>query len=274
MFGFARNKQNRDAAASSSPSSPDSQQGRTRGGNSPTQTGMRDQGLNAAARGAVFEPPPLRPRLNLPPGGQRGGYYNPYTGKWDTEPASTSGGGAAGGPWGGALAINPGMGLAGTFRVSGQPEYVFSEESRKRRRSLVENLTYYTGSGCLGGGISGGIYGAYRGAFKHGLEGAAAANTKLRTNAVINHSTKSGTKWGTTLGSILLIYTIFESGIMYARDGEDDALNQFGAGVAAGAIFKSPAGLRAASVAGVLGGAIVGVVELLKDKNKLVAKYA
>ena len=233
---------------------------------------MRDSGLNAAARGAVFEPPPLQPRLNLPPGGQRGGYYNPYTGKWDTEPASTSGAGAGGG--GGALAINPGMGLAGTFRVSGQPEYVFSEESRKRRRSLIENLTYYTGCGYLGGSVSGGLYGAYRGAFRHGLEGAAAANTKLRTNAVINRSVASGTNWGTTLASILLMYTVLESGIMYARDGEDDALNQFGAGIGAGAIFKSPAGVRAASVAGVLGGAVVGVMQLLKDNVRFVAKYA
>lgn len=39
----------------------------------------------------------------------------------------------------------------GAFRISKQPEFLFSEEALVHRRSWSENLTYYTGLGYLAG---------------------------------------------------------------------------------------------------------------------------
>ena len=37
------------------------------------------------------------------------------------------------------------------FRILDQPEFVFKEEAKQKRRSWSENLTFYTGVGALGG---------------------------------------------------------------------------------------------------------------------------
>ncbi len=39
------------------------------------------------------------------------------------------------------------------YRLPKQPEFLFSEEAAVHRRSLSENLTFYTGSGYLTGEI-------------------------------------------------------------------------------------------------------------------------
>ncbi|XP_010531862.1 PREDICTED: mitochondrial import inner membrane translocase subunit TIM23-1 [Tarenaya hassleriana] len=135
------------------------------------------------------------------------------------------------------------------YKLPTSPEFLFTEESLRQRRSWGENLTFYTGTGYLGGSIAGasaGLYSAVRN-FESG------DTTKLKINRVLNSSGQSGRAWGNRVGIIGLIYAGIESGVVAATD-RDDVWTSVVAGLGTGAAYKAARGVRSAAVAGALGG--------------------
>jgi import inner membrane translocase subunit TIM23 len=160
---------------------------------------------------------------------------------------------------------SPYAGLAGTFdptisralmELPDAPEFVFSEEATMHRRTWSENLTYVTGVAYVAGALAGGAYGATRGV-QAPLAAAAGESTKLRLNRVLNSSGKAGRTLGNTAGVAGLFFSSLDSLAGYAR-GTHDSLNTVLAGAGTGALYKAPAGPRAAAVWGA-GGALFGV---------------
>ncbi|CAO2828900.1 unnamed protein product [Amaranthus hypochondriacus] len=139
------------------------------------------------------------------------------------------------------------------YQLPTQPEFLFHEESLRQRRSWGENLTYYTGVGYLAGAF----YGAAKG-FVDATRASEQGDTlKLRVNRVLNTSGLAGRQWGNRCGVVCLMYAGLESGLYAVRDA-DDIFNSLAAGLATGALYKAASGPRAASVAGAIGGLVVG----------------
>ncbi|CAM8888452.1 hypothetical protein QQ045_024534 [Rhodiola kirilowii] len=135
------------------------------------------------------------------------------------------------------------------YELPTAPEYLFDEEARQQRRSVTENLQYYTGSAYLAGAIVGGAKGTL-----DGLGAAERGDTlKLRINRVLNSGGSTGRRFGNTLGVLGLIYGGLESAANYYRDS-DDSLNSFMAGLGTGALYRAASGPRSAVIAGAIGG--------------------
>ncbi|KAK4778061.1 hypothetical protein SAY87_018248 [Trapa incisa] len=135
------------------------------------------------------------------------------------------------------------------YKLPTSPEFLFSEESLRQRRSWGENLTFYTGCGYLAGSIAGASHGAFS-----GVKSIESSDTlKLKVNRLLNSSGHSGRVWGNRLGIIGLIYAGIESGIVMSTD-RDDLWSSFGAGLGTGAVYRAARGVRSAAVAGALGG--------------------
>ncbi|CAH9088612.1 unnamed protein product [Cuscuta europaea] len=149
------------------------------------------------------------------------------------------------------------------YKLPTAPEFLFQEESRVQRRSWGENLTYYTGIGYLAGASFGGVSGFYQGA-KASEPG---ESLKLRINRVLNGSGHTGSKFGNRAGVIGLLYAGMESGMVAVRD-TDDVINSVVAGLGTGAFYRAAAGLKSAAVAGVIGGAVVGLGVTAKQAVK------
>mmetsp|Transcript_9181 Transcript_9181/g.33646 ORF Transcript_9181/g.33646 Transcript_9181/m.33646 type:complete len:226 (-) Transcript_9181:126-803(-) len=190
-------------------------------------------------------PPSTEPRL-----------YNPYAELYGTLPQSS---------------------LEQVYELPPTPEYLFTEEAKVQRRSVSENLTFYTGTAWLAGAVVGAGYSVITDFRKSqvavaegsGAGGAAAANVgrRFRINQILNSST-GGAKYGSNaMGMIGLLYAVSESGLAYLR-GSDDILNSLGAGLVTGGSYRAPGGPRSAVVGGAVGfvaaGAIAGVQSLMK----------
>lgn len=149
------------------------------------------------------------------------------------------------------------------YKLPTSPEFLFQEESLAQRRSWGENLTFYTGIGYL----SGSVVGAGKG-FIDGVKASEPGDTlKLRVNRILNGSGHTGRKFGNRVGVIGLIYAGMESGMVAIRD-TDDVINCVVAGLGTGAFYRAAAGLRSAAVAGVIGGAVVGLGVTAKQAMK------
>eukprot|EP00252_Welwitschia_mirabilis_P019352 TRINITY_DN4452_c0_g2_i1.p1 TRINITY_DN4452_c0_g2~~TRINITY_DN4452_c0_g2_i1.p1 ORF type:complete len:192 (-),score=12.61 TRINITY_DN4452_c0_g2_i1:1038-1613(-) len=153
----------------------------------------------------------------------------------------------------GAIDYKP---LRNLYELPTSPEFLFQEEAAVQRRSWGENLQYYTGCGYLLGAVSGAGVGMVE-----GLKAREPGDSlKLRINRVLNASGHSGRKFGNKLGVIGLLYAGMESGIVAARNGQDDIWNSVSAGLATGALYRATAGPRSAAVAGAIGGVVVGAL--------------
>ncbi|KAF8111284.1 hypothetical protein N665_0076s0265 [Sinapis alba] len=141
------------------------------------------------------------------------------------------------------------------YKLPTSPEYLFTEESLKQRRSWGENLTFYTGTAYLGGSVSGATVGIFTGVknFESG------DTTKLKINRILNSSGHTGRTWGNRIGIIGLMYAGIESGVVAAMD-RDDVWTSVVAGLGTGAVFRAARGVRSAAVAGALGGLAAGAV--------------
>ncbi|EFJ38440.1 hypothetical protein SELMODRAFT_73724 [Selaginella moellendorffii] len=146
-------------------------------------------------------------------------------------------------------------GAADLYRLPSAPEFLFTEEAAFQRRSLGENIQYYTGVGYLGGAVLGGAKGIFDGIRSREVDD----TTKLRLNRVLNASGHTGRSIGNKVGVLGLLYAGVESGTWYLR-GADDILNPVLAGLATGALYKAAAGPRTAAIAGALGGIAAGSV--------------
>lgn len=137
------------------------------------------------------------------------------------------------------------------------PEFVFSEEALMKRRSWSENLTYVTGVAYCAGSVGGGAAGAaavLRSPLPVGAEG----SLKLRVNRLLNGGGRAGRAAGNTAGVAGLLYSSLDSALSASR-GTHDGWNTLAAGVGTGALYKLPAGARAAAVWGAGGGLLAGV---------------
>lgn len=92
---------------------------------------------------------------------------------------------------------NVGSGAHPAFRVSRQPEFVFQEEARTKRRSFSENIGFYTGVGYLSGAIGGGAVGLANGISQkpEGLN----LTRRLLLNRLLNSSGQTGRMVGMIL---------------------------------------------------------------------------
>lgn len=144
------------------------------------------------------------------------------------------------------------------------PEFLFQEEALVQRRSWGENLTYYTGIGYLSGAVAGAALG-----LREAAQGAEPGDTaKIRANRVLNSSGAAGRRLGNRFGVIGLLYAGMESGMVAARDGQDDWINSVVAGLGTGALFKAANGPRSAAVAGAVGGVLAGAALAAKQAAK------
>jgi import inner membrane translocase subunit TIM23 len=177
----------------------------------------------------------------------------------------------AAGPGASGRMYSPYAGLAGTFdpqisralmELPDAPEFVFSEEATVHRRTWSENLTYVTGVAYVAGALAGGAYGAAQGA-RMPLPAAAGELSKLRLNRVLNAGGKAGRNLGNATGVAGLLYSTLDSLSGHLR-GEYDSWNTLLAGAGTGALYKAPAGPRAAAVWGA-GGAILGAGAVLAN---------
>ncbi|CAA7043049.1 unnamed protein product [Microthlaspi erraticum] len=141
------------------------------------------------------------------------------------------------------------------YKLPTSPEFLFTEESLRQRRSWGENLTFYTGTAYLGGSIAGATVGVFTGvkSFESG------DTTKLKINRILNSSGQTGRTWGNRIGVIGLIYAGLESGVVAATD-RDDVWTSVVAGLGTGAVCRAARGVRSAAVAGALGGLAAGAV--------------
>ncbi|KAJ0247893.1 Mitochondrial import inner membrane translocase subunit TIM23-1 [Hirschfeldia incana] len=139
------------------------------------------------------------------------------------------------------------------YKLPTSPEFLFTEESLKKRRSWGENLTFYAGTGYLGGALAGAAAGFFSGvgSFEYG------DTAKLKVNRILNSSGHAGRSLGCKVGVVGLIYAGIESGVVAYTD-RDDAWTKVVAGIGTGAVFRAARGVRAAAVAGILGGMASG----------------
>ncbi|KAF2559841.1 hypothetical protein F2Q68_00013583 [Brassica cretica] len=141
------------------------------------------------------------------------------------------------------------------YKLPTSPEYLFTEESLKKRRSWGENLTFYAGTCYLGGSVAGAAAGVISGvkSFEYG------DTTKLKINRILNSSGHAGRSLGCRIGAAGLIYAGIESGVVAYTD-RDDVWTSVVAGLGTGAVFRAARGVRSAAVAGALGGMVAGGV--------------
>ncbi|KAG6782121.1 hypothetical protein NC652_008245 [Populus alba x Populus x berolinensis] len=141
------------------------------------------------------------------------------------------------------------------YNLPTSPEFLFTEESLRQRRSWGENLTFYTGSAYLTASLAGGGSG-----FFSALRSFEPTDTlKLKVNRILNSSGHSGRIWGNRVGIAGLIYAMMESGIVAVTD-RDDVWSSVAAGLGTGAVCRAARGVRSAAVAGALGGLAAGAV--------------
>lgn len=102
---------------------------------------------------------------------------------------------------------NVGSGAHPAFRVSRQPEFVFQEEARSKRRAFSENIGFYTGVGYLSGAVGGGAVGLAHGISQRpeGLN----LTRRLLLNRLLNSSGQTGRTVGTFFGVCLVWYACF-----------------------------------------------------------------
>jgi import inner membrane translocase subunit TIM23 len=165
----------------------------------------------------------------------------------------------------GSRMYSPYAGLAGQFDPSisralmelpDAPEFVFSEEALVHRRTWSENLTYVTGVAYLAGALAGGAYGATQG-LRQPLPPGAGESNKLRVNRVLNAGGKAGRTLGNSAGVAGLLFSSLDSFAGHMRETHD-SWNTIIAGAGTGALYKAPAGPRAAAGWGGAG-ALLGV---------------
>lgn len=166
---------------------------------------------------------------------------------------------------GGNRLYSPYAGLAGQFDPSisralmelpDAPEFVFSEEATVHRRTWSENLTYVTGVAYVAGALAGGAYGASQG-LRQPLPPGAGDSSKLRVNRVLNAGGKTGRALGNSGGVAGLLFSSIDSLSGHFRETHD-SWNTVIAGAGTGALYKAPAGPRAAAVWGGAG-ALLGI---------------
>ena len=144
-----------------------------------------------------------------------------------------------------------------------------------RKRAWNEKTFYGVGTVYLLGLSAGGAWGFYE-----GIRNPDVNTTRLRFNSVLNSMTRRGPFLGNSLGVICttssfaclakleiiaLMYHCIDGVIVQARGGTDEIFNSAASGTLAGLAFKSTAGLKAAGLAGVIGGVGITAFSFISD---------
>ncbi|CAG8453440.1 4883_t:CDS:2 [Acaulospora morrowiae] len=125
-------------------------------------------------------------------------------------------------------------------------------------RGVMDDLCYGTGTTYLAGLTFGGIWG-----LTEGLRGQT-PNFKLRLNTILNSVTRRGPFIGNSCGILAMGYNGI-NGIIGSMRGKHDSINNVMSGALIGAIFKSTAGIRAATTASAICAATAGTWTLAKQ---------
>lgn len=142
---------------------------------------------------------------------------------------------------------SPYLALGNQAQNMNQPEFLFPSSAQKSR-SLLERMSYSTGMSYLAGTVSGGLYGVVE-----GLRHPAATSNRLRVTTALNAMGKRGPFLGNTLAVISVMFHSINGLAIKARGEKDDAVNDFGAAVATGTLFRITSGPRAAAIGGLTG---------------------
>ena len=141
-----------------------------------------------------------------------------------------------------------------THRIPSHPEYLFQIDTSKSRPFTLR-LTYITGSGYLTGLAFGGLWGIAEGFFT--ILKLREASRKVNLTAMLNSITRRGPFFGNTLGILSMYFAMSEQILRKLRNREDN-INKIVAGFTAGAIWRCSKSLRALTLAGAIGGSLVG----------------
>ncbi|CAG8449335.1 10376_t:CDS:2 [Ambispora leptoticha] len=148
--------------------------------------------------------------------------------------------------------------------LGGGLEFLPLEEHQVTRgaipsRGILDDLCYGTGTTYLTGMCLsfGGAWGLMEGFRGH------SPNFKLRLNTILNAVTRRGPFVGNSCGVLAMGYNTI-NGIMGNARGKRDTLNEIGSGALIGALFKSTAGIRAASAASLICASAAGTWALVK----------
>ncbi|KAM5546367.1 hypothetical protein ABKV19_022237 [Rosa sericea] len=130
------------------------------------------------------------------------------------------------------------------------PEHLYPEKAPKPYRPFGDNLVSCTGICYLSGRTAGLVHGAVR-----GLKAAGAGEPRrVRMSRALSSGGEVGRRYSNAMGIVGLYFSVIEGGINCYR-GKDGILNTGVAGFGAGVVYKAARGLRAAALAGVIGGA-------------------
>ncbi|GJD08742.1 hypothetical protein Gasu2_30300 [Galdieria sulphuraria] len=141
------------------------------------------------------------------------------------------------------LTIAPALGVYAPG-YGNSPEYLFAEDyTDYRKKSWGEQLMYWTGVSYLSGAVTGGSYGCIE-----GLRSSGGKSWKLRVNAILNASGRRGAALANACGNsstyVFRILNPFDDHYI----GDDAVYNYALAGISAGLVYKSTAGLKPASI--------------------------
>ena len=102
-------------------------------------------------------------------------------------------------------------GKRSALRLPEEPEYLFIEQAKQKRRSWSENLCYYTGMGYGMGALSGGGYGLMQ--LIANKPEIAIDSHRVRLNRFLNLTGRTGRSFGNAFGVLGLFFATFESSI-------------------------------------------------------------
>ncbi|XP_018403630.1 PREDICTED: mitochondrial import inner membrane translocase subunit Tim23 [Cyphomyrmex costatus] len=151
----------------------------------------------------------------------------------------------------GLASLSPYLNFDPSYLPVSQPEFIFPDGAMKQR-GRFELAFSQIGTACIAGAGIGGASGLYRGIKATSIAG---ETGKLRRTQLINHVMKGGASMANSLGVIMIMYTCAGIGLTWVR-GTDDSLNTIVAAATSAAVFRSPAGIRKAGIAGVIAAGI------------------
>ncbi|XP_012221873.1 mitochondrial import inner membrane translocase subunit Tim23 isoform X2 [Linepithema humile] len=147
----------------------------------------------------------------------------------------------------GLAPLSPYLNFDPSYLPVSQPEFIFPEGAMKQR-GRFELAFSQIGAACIAGAGIGGTSGLYRGIKATSIAG---ETGKLRRTQLINHIMKGGASMANSLGVITIMYTCSGIALTWLR-GTDDSFNTVAAAATSAAVFRSPAGVRKAGIAGAL----------------------
>jgi Tim17/Tim22/Tim23/Pmp24 family len=143
-----------------------------------------------------------------------------------------------------------------------QLEYLFEDEYKVAGPSLGSRICHGVGMSYLTGLSLGGLWGIFE-----GLGQASSQSARLRLNAVLNSCTRRGPFLGNNIALVAVIYNAIHGvGLKYS-EREADILSTASSAATAGFLFRLSSGPKAATVAALTCGTIMGAIEFTRNSE-------